>query len=122
MSLIDNFFKVLKNSITDKGFVTTIKLNHEHIIYTGHFPGYPVTPGVIQMQIVHELLEYQLGIKIKLVEMPQCKFIKILTPTETSMIDVDIAYNLTDELIRIQAQGENGSDIFFKINSTYRIC
>ena len=120
MKLINDFFEVLENSATEESFVTTIKLNPDHVVYSGHFPGHPVTPGVVQLQIVHELLEKFFFKNLKLITLHQCKFLKILNPNETSRIVVNIEFNRTDELLNIKARGENSTTIFFKIDSTYQ--
>ena len=120
MKLINDLYNVLETSVTDGGFSTTIRLNPKHIVYAGHFPGHPVTPGVIQLQIVHELLEHHLSVKLKLIEMPQCKFQKILNPDETSQLVIYIEIKQHNDLI-VNARGGNGSDIFFKLNAVYRL-
>ena len=117
--LINDLFLIVAACDNGLGFNTTIKLNAGHLIYTGHFPGYPVTPGVIQMQIVHELLEKHLCKSIRLASMSQCKFLKILNPLITPQIDIHIELNLASELLNINARGENAADIFFKFNSVY---
>ena len=110
---------MLETSVTDGGFNATISLNSHHIVYAGHFPGHPVTPGVIQMQIVHELLEDHLCGNVKLMEMSKCKFQKILNPDETSKLNVHIEIRRLDELLAINAWGEYEKDIFFKLNAVY---
>lgn len=120
MILLNDLFVVLANRESEKGFITSIELNARHIVYAGHFPGHPITPGVIQMQIVHELLEKRLGRSLQLIAMAQCKFLKILNPIETSRIVIHVEFHQIDELINIKASGENGKDIFFKINSCYQ--
>ena len=111
---------IVETSVSEVGFITTIKLNSGHIVYAGHFPGHPVTPGVIQMQIVHELLEQHFCKNLKLITVSQCKFLKILNPNETSLLVIHIELNRKDELIDIKASGANGTDIFFKLNSSYQ--
>jgi 3-hydroxyacyl-[acyl-carrier-protein] dehydratase len=120
LKLINDLFVVLETSASEVGFITIIELNPGHIVYSGHFPGHPVTPGVIQMQIVHELLEKHFCKNLRLITMSRCKFLKILNPNETSQIVIHIAFNRTDELLNIKAWGENGTDIFFKLNSVYQ--
>lgn len=120
MTLINNLFVVLEDDDSERGFITTIELKAGHVIYTGHFPGHPVTPGVIQMQIVHELLEKHFCRSLQLITMTRCKFLKILNPVETPRIVVHIEFNQIDELLNIKARGENGADIFFKIDSAYQ--
>jgi 3-hydroxyacyl-[acyl-carrier-protein] dehydratase len=120
LKLINDFFKVLETSVSETSFITAIELNPGHIVYSGHFPGHPVTPGVIQLQIVHELLEKYFCENLKLISMPRCKFLKILNPNETSQIVVHIEFNRIDELLNIKARGENGTNIFFKLDSVYQ--
>ena len=119
MKLINNFFKITATSNTEAEFIYTIQLNADHLVYLGHFPGHPVTPGVIQLQIVHELLEHQLGRKINLKTMLQCKFLKILNPIKTPEIDIRIQIEEKDEFIKLKALGEKGGAIFFKFSSSY---
>ncbi len=52
--------------------------------------------------------------------MTQCKFLKILNPVDTPRIVIHIELNQIGELLNIKARGENGADIFFKINSAYQ--
>jgi 3-hydroxyacyl-[acyl-carrier-protein] dehydratase len=120
LKLLNDLFVVLETSVSEVGFITTIELNPGHIVYSGHFPGHPVTPGVIQMQIIHELLENHFRRNLKLITMPQCKFLKILNPDETTQIVVHVEFTRTDELLHIKAWGENGTDIFFKLHSVYQ--
>jgi 3-hydroxyacyl-[acyl-carrier-protein] dehydratase len=120
LKLINDFFEVLESSVNEVGFNTTIQLNPDHIVYSGHFPGHPVTPGVIQIQIIHELLEKHFLGNLKLITMSQCKFLKVLNPVETSLITAHIEYTRQNELLHIKAWGENGTDIFFKLSSVYQ--
>jgi 3-hydroxyacyl-[acyl-carrier-protein] dehydratase len=119
MKLMGDFFKVVDTSIGVNGFSSVIELNPRHV-YTGHFPGHPVTPGVIQMQIIHELLEDHFGRKLSLLKMPQCKFLKVLDPRETNRLKIFIEFTTIDDLIHVKARGENEMAIFFKLNALYQ--
>ncbi len=120
LKLLNTLFVLLDTSVNERGFTTTIQINRDHIVYTGHFPGYPVTPAVIQMQIVHELLENYLGKKLKLLAMPQCKFLTILNPVKTPQLAIHLEIKKIDELLEIKAHGENGQHVFFKLASVYQ--
>ena len=121
MKLINDLFKVIETSVTDEGFITKIRLNPGNIIYTGHFPGHPVTPGVIQMQIIHELIESHFCKNVRLIKMPGCKFLKVLNPDITPQIAIHIQFTRINELLNIKARGEDGANIFFKLNAEYQI-
>ena len=121
MKLINDLFEILESSVSETGFTTTIKLNPDHIVYSGHFPGHPVTPGVIQLQIVHELSEKHFQRNLRLLTMSQSKFLKILNPEQTSHLSIHIEFTRADEILHIKARGEYGSDIFFKLDGMYHL-
>lgn len=112
---------VLQSSVDNTGFITTIELKPKHIIYQGHFPGHPVTPGVIQLQIVHELLEKHLDKELKLISVAQCKFLKILDPIETPQLFIHARLNRVNEFLNVKARGENETGVFFKLDSVYQV-
>ena len=59
MKLINDFFRITEVSMTDGGMTCRVALNPDHYIYSVHFPGNPVTPGVCLLQMAAELLEHQ---------------------------------------------------------------
>lgn len=120
MKLIDNLFTVLEHSVSDAGFITTIELNPRHVVYAGHFPGHPVTPGVVLLQIVHELSEKHFGKELKLVTISRCKFLKIVNPDETPQLAVEVLFNRSDELLHVKARGKINTVILFKLEAVYR--
>ncbi len=121
MKLLNTLFVVVDTLLIQEGFITTIELKPDHIVYKGHFPGHPVTPGVIQMQMVHELLENHLGKNLKLITMGECKFIKILNPKETPQIIIHIELTRMNEVVNVKAMGRNSTNTFFKLNSAYQL-
>lgn len=82
MKLIDNFFQITHSRITDGSYVCKVKLNAQHPVYSVHFPGNPVTPGVCLLQIATELLEQEYGKRLLLSKAKSIKFKKIIRPDE----------------------------------------
>lgn len=119
--LINNFFNLSTITNTDQSILATIKLSASHKIFKGHFPNNPVTPGVVQIQLVKELLEHQLNKKITLKEVGRCKFLAILNPNENPEIEVKIDYSFVDENLKVSAHGfaKNNSQSFFKFTAKY---
>lgn len=54
----------------------------EEYFFDGHFPGQPILPGVMQLQLVVERCEELLGKKIVLKEVKKMKFVSIIQPKE----------------------------------------
>lgn len=95
-----------------------ITLNAAHRLFQGHFPDMPVTPGVVQLQIVKELLEMHLQKKIKLKSLRSCKFLHILNPNKNPSIQINIKVRNQDDL-EVTASGEAAEITFFKVQATY---
>ena len=119
VKLLNDLFKILERTTTESGFFATIKLFPEHVIYSGHFPGHPVTPGVIQLQIVHELMEHYFRKSLKLATVDDCKFLKIINPEENDVIQISVEYFVDNSLLQIKASGKCDSGIFFKLKASY---
>jgi 3-hydroxyacyl-[acyl-carrier-protein] dehydratase len=95
-----------------------IKINAGHRLFQGHFPGEPVTPGVVQLQIVKEILEahFQKGLKMKSLRV--CKFLSILNPELTPVFQIRINYKQA-EMLEVTSSGEFGETVFFKAQTSY---
>lgn len=61
---------------------TLIRLLPSSPIYAAHFPGYPITPGVILVQLATELLEEREGRQLELAEAVNVKFASPVFPGE----------------------------------------
>lgn len=120
MKLLGELYKIQEIEATEDTLEVSIVLNPEHIVYSGHFPGHPVTPGVVQLQMVHELLERQFEAKLTLVEMPVCKFLAVLDPTITPQLVIYIEFEWVGDFLKVQAKGQNDSALFFKFSAGYR--
>lgn len=115
--LINNFFEILETSGDDAKMLYTIKLDPAHEIYSGHFPNNPITPGVVQMQLVKEILEHRYKKELKLLGMSRCKFLKILNPIETPVVTIEITPS--DHPLHVSAAGVHGEDVYFKLSATF---
>ena len=120
--LINNFFTITTLEQKDGVIFSILKINASHQIFEGHFPNNPITPGVVQIQMVKELLEKAFDKTLFLKEIGRCKFLAILNPNETPEININIAYTIEeDNTIKVIAQGSStdGNYTFFKFNAKY---
>lgn len=95
--LIKDFYTIKNITSIETGVNASIKLNPYHEVYKGHFPGQPVVPGVIQLQITKEILEKHLGKKIFLGSLTQVKYLVPITPAEFPELHISIASKNDDE-------------------------
>jgi 3-hydroxyacyl-[acyl-carrier-protein] dehydratase len=67
-----------------------IQLNPSHEIFKGHFPGNPILPGVCIVQILKEILMYQLEKKLILSNANSIKYLSFINPGMNSIISFDV--------------------------------
>ena len=120
MKFLYDFYRILETDQTDCKIVSRIALNKDHMIYSVHFPGHPVTPGVIQLKLVQDILENQLDMKLKLKSLPRCKFTQILNPLTSPELIIIAEFKFSEGLLQVKATGTDAGKSFFAFNSTYQ--
>jgi 3-hydroxyacyl-[acyl-carrier-protein] dehydratase len=98
---------------------TTIKLNAEHSIFKGHFPGQPVLPGVCMMQMVKEVTEVYIDKKIRLQKARELKFLSFIDPTEHISIQMELSVKRVNDEIKVDARLLNDTTLFFKFSGLF---
>jgi 3-hydroxyacyl-[acyl-carrier-protein] dehydratase len=68
-----------------------IKLNEQHPVYQGHFPGNPVVPGVCQIQMIKEIFSEVLHKEVSLVNSDNIKFLNIIIPVKYPVLEIKIS-------------------------------
>ena len=82
MSLKDNLYV----PISSDSAKTVIRLLPSSPVYAAHFPGYPITPGVLLVQLATELLEEREGVALELSEAVNVKFSTPVFPSEGNSV------------------------------------
>ena len=120
MKFFDDVYRILETDKTDCKIVSRIALNKHHMIYSVHFPGQPVTPGVIQLKIVKDILENQLDLKLKLKSLSICKFTQVLNPLICPELTINAEFKFSEGLLQVKATGTDAGKSFFAFNSNYQ--
>lgn len=91
--LIKELYTILDFERTGPQVVATLKINPEHRIFSGHFPGNPVMPGVCMIQIVKELAQKAVGKPLFMTSGSNIKFMAIINPeiNDTLTMQLDLA-------------------------------
>ncbi|MCF6169887.1 MAG: hydroxymyristoyl-ACP dehydratase [Bacteroidales bacterium] len=122
MMLIPGFYTIRKVETDEDSLTADILLNPNHKVYQGHFPGQPVVPGVIQLQIVKEVLEKSLGVELFMNKVNSVKYLRIITPGDSPKLKITIAFRRTgDSGYNVNAQITSGKDVFTKVKTGMRI-
>ena len=101
--MLQNSFYTLEapSETTPTTVQATIRLNPDHAIFTGHFPGQPVVPGVCMLQIIKELLEEATGQRLQLTQAGNVKFLTVLTPQAHEVVSVQLNFESSEDGIRL---------------------
>lgn len=122
MSILNSFYTI--EHTTDNGngsYNIRIRLNPDHEIFKGHFPGNPVTPGVCMMQIVKDLTEQISSKKLFLTSASNVKFMAIINPEQQPLLDLNLEIAETDEEIKVKNTTLFGETIALKMSVNYKI-
>ncbi|MBB77565.1 MAG: 3-hydroxyacyl-ACP dehydratase [Crocinitomicaceae bacterium] len=116
----DKLYKILDKIEEQDNIIFNIKILKNHSIFEGHFPKNPVTPGVVQMEIIKELVKECHKENIELISVSNCKFLAILNPEKNELINVILKINTAEKNeIKVTSFIKNDDNVFLKMNSIY---
>ena len=122
MILKDNFYTINELEFVENKIQASIKIDSNHSIFEGHFPNNPITPGVVEMEIVKEIDSEGIQKTLKMSKMSNCKFLAILNPLNSSEVNVKIdVLEQENNRIRISAQILDQQTVYLKISAEYII-
>ena len=124
--LLNNFFTVIQQIETNEAnnkadfpvrrFKIAIKLNPEHPVYKGHFPGNPVVPGVCQVQMIKELSSAVLNTELVIHKADNIKFLSMILPAASPLLKVDLEIREKESGIwNVSAVILNDDQVFLKL-------
>lgn len=121
MQLKESLFQICSSRTCEAGYGFTIRLNPDHIIFKAHFPGYPVTPGVVLMQIAQELCSVALSEKLTLHSAKNVKFLRVVKPAEDTDIEIDITNVQRDNtMVSAHIEMKGNDETVAKFSMTFR--
>lgn len=118
--LANDFYSII-NANKDAGqYSALLRLNADHAILKGHFPGNPIVPGVCMVQILKELAEGSIGKSLQLDNAPMIKFLALLQPTQHPEILASVQYNeQPDGLWQVSGQLTSSELTFIKFKGVF---
>lgn len=88
--LFDKFFYIKDTQLGDNEYKVRVSFNPNHDIFSGHFPGLPVVPGVCQVQMLKETLSKILNRELFVSTAASIKFLSVIEPLKTPELTMSI--------------------------------
>lgn len=120
--LLEGFYTVEKlENVSEGKYNAVVKLNNQHDIFKGHFPGNPVTPGVCMMQIIKELSQEILGSSLFMISSSNVKFMALINPDVNSelSLELEISGDLNSE-VKVKNTTFFDETVALKLTNTYK--
>jgi 3-hydroxyacyl-[acyl-carrier-protein] dehydratase len=112
--LLNNLYTIQSLSESDNQIEAAINLLADHAIFSGHFPGQPVLPGVCMMEMVAEVMGVYLKSSFRISGGPLIKFLRMIDPRINPLIHLEIKYHFSSQTTLVTGRIFSGSDVFMK--------
>ncbi|MGB7395248.1 MAG: 3-hydroxyacyl-ACP dehydratase [Pricia sp.] len=119
--LIKELYEIASFTENDGLVEAAVKLNKNHKVFKGHFPGNPIMPGVCMVQLVKELTEKSLKKELFLSTVSNVKFMAIINPEKNETIQVTLAISEEEGSIRVKNTVSFEDTLALKLNATFKI-
>ena len=115
--MIKDYYTI--NEIVQKEGVTLfhISLCPDSIVYEGHFPGEPVSPGVCNIQMIKECAEQVAGKSLLLNNLQQCRLTTLMTPVQHPQVEVNIHLEEKGDAYKLKATIGKGEEVYLDLKA-----
>ncbi len=94
-----------------------VGINPEDPIFSGHFPGQPVLPGVCTLAILKDCICKATQKRLIYCEMAQCKFTGMVDPSISCVLNIDFTLAGSEEKLIVNATVSEGERVVMKIKA-----
>jgi 3-hydroxyacyl-[acyl-carrier-protein] dehydratase len=119
--MLTNLYTIIESEISESVIKAVITINPQNQIFEGHFPNNPVLPGIVQLQIIKEIIEKNIKTQLILEKATNIKYISVIVPKANEMLIVEINYNNIENKIKIDSVIKSDNTIFLKFKGFYLI-
>ncbi|MCQ2210164.1 MAG: beta-hydroxyacyl-ACP dehydratase [Paludibacteraceae bacterium] len=122
--LVGDFFTIEQITKNENEVEYLTKLNANHEIYKGHFPGDPICPGVCNVQTIRECAELQIGKKLRIESIAHCRFAALITPQNCPQLLISLSLEQKEDgnyLALANITSPNKETIYLEYKGEYSI-
>ena len=119
--LIEGLYTILDFKQEEKTVTASVKLNKDHQVFLGHFPGNPIMPGVCMIQMIKELTEKAIGKELFLAMASNVKFMAIINPEKNDTLQLLLDISENEGLIKVKNTTSFENTLALKLSATFKI-
>jgi len=117
---LKQFYTLSNTKIEPNSINGIVNLNDKHPIYKGHFPDTAVVPGIMQIEIINDILHQQLHLSTQLKKVSSIKYLNIITP-DIQDLQFEITYKIIDSTCKVKAIIQKDNLIFSKFSGLFSL-
>lgn len=119
MKLINDFFTIVDDDAVNNRIM--IRINADHEVFKAHFPDNPIVPGVLQIQLITELLETRFKRHLYMNEIRNIKFISVLIPNSEEVLSFQFnKLEIYESGVKATVQIVASDKLYSKINLSFQ--
>ncbi|MGB6151469.1 MAG: 3-hydroxyacyl-ACP dehydratase [Pricia sp.] len=118
--LIEELYSIQSFTENNGAVEASVKLNKDHEVFKGHFPGNPIMPGVCSIQLVKELTEKALNKTLFLSVVSNVKFMAIINPNENETIRLTLDISEAEGLVKVKNAVYIEDALALKLGATFK--
>lgn len=87
-----------------------LKMLDNHPVYQGHFPGNPITPGVLSLRMIRECVCRETGRPFHYAAIKNCRYVALIRPGDTLRLQRQITENEGSVTVKATLSDANNPD------------
>jgi 3-hydroxymyristoyl/3-hydroxydecanoyl-(acyl carrier protein) dehydratase len=114
--------KNIINKIENNNSFISFTINSKNEVFIGHFPDYPILPGVFELYIIEKIIEYKFKMTLSLLNINIVKFLNPIFPVENEKYFLLLNENLiVEDNIYIDCEITNEKKNVCSFKGTFKI-
>jgi len=118
---LDNLFTYNQLEKVEDNYIFQLEISQNHNVYKGHFPEYPVVPGVCQVEVLRKILSSIFEKEVRLISAKDIRFLGMMTPKDTPKPTLNFSLKQQDENLIVKASFIDNEKVITKIRATFKI-